>query len=160
MESSHSRSQKTVAAFVVITVVGLLVAGGVILDGQSSAVDTAESGTSTTVVDSAAGGSSAASALYRDGTYTATSTYRTPETREAITVTVTLQGGSVSASKVAQTPQDRESAQYQDDFAQGYTQYVVGKSIDSIRLSRVSGSSLTSGGFNDALEQIKEQARG
>ncbi|WP_447589312.1 hypothetical protein [Microbacterium lacticum] len=36
---------------------------------------------------------------------------------------------------------------------------VVGKDIDDVSVSRVAGSSLTSGGFNDALETIKADAR-
>ena len=35
---------------------------------------------------------------------------------------------------------------------------VVGKSIDEISVSRVAGSSLTSGGFNHAIETIKAEA--
>jgi hypothetical protein len=36
---------------------------------------------------------------------------------------------------------------------------VVGKSVDEVSLSRVAGSSLTSLGFNNALTQIKEDAK-
>ena len=36
---------------------------------------------------------------------------------------------------------------------------VVGKDIDDLSVSRVAGSSLTSGGFNDSLETIKADAR-
>jgi hypothetical protein len=35
---------------------------------------------------------------------------------------------------------------------------VVGKSLDDIKVSKVAGSSLTSGGFNKAIEQIKTDA--
>ena len=35
----------------------------------------------------------------------------------------------------------------------------VGVAIDDLNVSKVAGSSLTSGGFNDAVEQIKAEAR-
>ena len=37
---------------------------------------------------------------------------------------------------------------------------VVGQDIDEISVSRVAGSSLTSGGFNRAIEEIKAEAAG
>jgi hypothetical protein len=43
-------------------------------------------------------------------------------------------------------------------FIGGIADEVVGKDIDEISVSRVAGSSLTSGGFNDAIEQIKAEA--
>lgn len=97
---------------------------------------------------------------YTDGTYTATASYRTPESSEQVTVTLTLKDGVVTSSSLS-FPQtrERESRQYQSQFESGYKQYVVGKTIDSISLSRVSGSSLTSNGFNAALEEIKTQAK-
>ena len=35
---------------------------------------------------------------------------------------------------------------------------MVGKKLDEIKVSKVAGSSLTSGGFNQAVEEIKTQA--
>ena len=49
--------------------------------------------------------------------------------------------------------------EYQDDFVGGYKSQVVGKSIAEIQLGKVSGSSLTSRGFNEALDQIRNQAK-
>jgi hypothetical protein len=36
---------------------------------------------------------------------------------------------------------------------------VVGKKLDDIKVSKVAGSSLTSGGFNQAVADIKTQAQ-
>ena len=52
-----------------------------------------------------------------------------------------------------------QSRQYQQAFMGGIAGEVVGKDIDDLSVSRVAGSSLTSGGFNDALETIKADAR-
>lgn len=96
---------------------------------------------------------------YKDGSYKATGSYRTPESTETIDVAITVQHGVVTSSSVAQVPQDRSSEYYQKDFANNYKTFVEGRSLDSINLNRVSGSSLTSGGFNKALAEIKKQAK-
>lgn len=96
---------------------------------------------------------------YKDGTYTASASYRTPESTEPISVTLTLKSGVVTDVSIATNPQASETRRYQSQFVAGYKQFVVGKNIDSITISRVSGSSLTSGGFKAALEKIKAEAK-
>ena len=97
-------------------------------------------------------------ATYADGTYTAEGTYNTPETVETIDVTITLADGTITAVEVVGDPQRPESRQYQGEFIGGIADEVVGKHIDEISVSRVAGSSLTSGGFNAALAEIKAEA--
>ncbi|HEV8677717.1 MAG TPA: FMN-binding protein [Candidatus Paceibacterota bacterium] len=109
-------------------------------------------------LDTTAGAAANASG-YKDGTYTASASYRTPETIEPISVTLTLANGIVTDVSFTSNPQASEARQYQAQFAAGYKQYVVGKNIDDIEISRVSGSSLTSGGFKAALEKIKAEAK-
>ncbi len=96
---------------------------------------------------------------YKDGTYSAEGMYQTPQGGEHIGVTLTLASGVVTAASLTQSPLIPESRRYQDLFISAYKQYVIGKSLDSISLSRVSGSSLTSGGFNEAVAKIKVQAK-
>ncbi|MCK6067714.1 MULTISPECIES: hypothetical protein [Microbacterium] len=95
---------------------------------------------------------------YTDGTYTAEGSYRTPETTETIEVTITLADDVITAVEVVGDPQAPQSVQYQGRFIGGISDEVVGRDIDEISVSRVAGSSLTSGGFNDALETIKAEA--
>ena len=95
---------------------------------------------------------------YADGTYTAVGSYATPESVETISVTVTLESDVITAVGVSGDPQARESEQYQSRFIGGISDAVVGQDIDAISVSRVAGSSLTSGGFNKAIEDIKSQA--
>lgn len=97
-------------------------------------------------------------ATYVDGTYTADGTYTTPESVETIEVTVTLADGVVTAVEVAGDPQRPESEQYQGQFIAGISDEVVGTPIDELSVSRVAGSSLTSGGFTAAIEIIKSEA--
>ncbi|MCP2637786.1 FMN-binding protein [Microbacterium sp. HD4P20] len=98
------------------------------------------------------------SGSYADGTYTADGTYATPETVETISVTVTLEGDVITDVEVTGEPQRSESEQYQGEFIGGIAEVVVGQNIDDIQVSRVAGSSLTSGGFNEAIETIKADA--
>lgn len=98
------------------------------------------------------------SGTYADGTYTAEGAYQTPESVESVSVTLTLADGVVTDVTVTGDPQARESEQYQAQFIAGIADEVVGVSIDDLDVDRVAGSSLTSGGFNEAVEAIKEQA--
>jgi len=71
---------------------------------------------------------------------------------------VTLAEGVIEDVEVVGNPTRPESEEYQGKFIGGISDEVVGKSIDEINVSRVAGSSLTSGGFNQAIEQIKTDA--
>lgn len=137
------------------------VAGLLVLAGCSTPADSKDpsNGADTGSDDSAtseSGGDSAGT--YEDGTYTADGSYQTPETVEKISVTLTLADGVVTDVEVTGDPQAPETEQYQGQFIDGIAEVVEGKSIDELDVSRVAGSSLTSGGFNDAVESIKEQA--
>jgi uncharacterized protein with FMN-binding domain len=132
----------------VVGVAGTIALAGCSTTGSSSADD---NGTTS-------GTASGADGTYSDGTYTAEGTYATPESVETISVTVTLADDVVTAVKVNGTPTERESKEYQSKFIGGISDAVVGKDIDTISVSRVAGSSLTSSGFNQAIEEIKSQA--
>jgi uncharacterized protein with FMN-binding domain len=106
---------------------------------------------------SAAGGSS--SGVYADGTYEATGQYSTPESVETVDVTVTIADDTVTDVEVTGDPQAAESRRYQSEFIGGIKDEVVGKKVDEISVSKVAGSSLTSGGFMKALDSIKSEAK-
>jgi len=97
-------------------------------------------------------------APYKDGTYTADGSYQAPSGRESITVTLTLASDKVTAVKIGTHATDPNARQYQAMFASGISSVVVGKDIDSLGVTRVAGSSLTSGGFRVALAAIEKQA--
>ena len=142
----------------IVGIAGLLVLAG--CSGTADAEDSsapADSGTSTESSDTSTG-SAAAAGDYTDGTYTADGSYQTPETVEEISVTLTLADGVVTEVEVTGDPKAPETTRYQSEFIDGISDEVVGKSIDELDVTRVAGSSLTSGGFNDAVDSIKEQA--
>lgn len=95
---------------------------------------------------------------YTNGTYTASASYPVRGSYESIEVTLTIQKGIISSASISQSGSDPESRRYQNSFTSAYKQYVIGKSINSLNLSRVSGASLTTSGFNDAVDQIKSKA--
>jgi len=97
-------------------------------------------------------------ATYANGTYEATGEYVSPGGRESIDVSVTVMNGKITDTTVTPNADSGEAKEYQQRFAANYKDMVVGKSIDEVSLTRVAGSSLTGIGFNDALEQIKEDA--
>ena len=95
---------------------------------------------------------------YADGSYSASAEYRTPSTTETLDVTVTLDDGIISDVEVVGHGTNPNSKRYQGEFIGGIADVVVGKSIDEISVDKVAGSSLSSGGFNDAIKQIKAEA--
>lgn len=98
------------------------------------------------------------SAEYADGTYTADGPYVAPSGQESITVEITLADDIVTAVTVTPHATEGEQAIHQGEFVDGIAAEVVGKDIDTLNVSRVGGSSLTSKGFNQALATIKAQA--
>lgn len=97
--------------------------------------------------------------IYKDGTYTATGSYMSPGGYDQITVTLIIANGIVTDATVVSGAGDGTSQRYQDRFIAGYKPLVIGKDIATLNVSRVSGSSLTPIGFNDAVAQIKTAAK-
>lgn len=167
MESANNRSKYiTIAVLVAIVVI---VAGAMAFTRQGSdqqqAADTSsqnpsqQQSTDAGTINDQENAPAAGASDLKDGTYSATGEYATPGGRESINVSVTLKGGVVSDSTAKGSASDGRAARYQRDFEANYQSSVVGKRLEDISLSRVSGSSLTSQGFNDALDQIADQAR-
>jgi uncharacterized protein with FMN-binding domain len=99
-----------------------------------------------------------ASSKYKDGTYTADGDYTYHSGNERVTITIMLKNDVITDTTFAGTPSVPPSGKFMDMFAGGYKQLVVGKNIDEVQLDKVSGSSRTPIGFNDALAKIKAQA--
>jgi len=100
------------------------------------------------------------SSTYKDGTYSANSSYYVPHGQEAIKVTLTVKNGIVTDSSVQNSQNDFTSAQYQQYFAAEYKSYVIGQKISGLQIGVIAGASDTTQGFNDAVSQIASQAQG
>jgi uncharacterized protein with FMN-binding domain len=95
---------------------------------------------------------------YADGTYTADGGYQAPSGAETITVEITLADDKITDVTVTPHATDATAKGFQAQFVSGIADQVVGQDIDSLNVTKVSGSSLTSGGFKVAIDAIKEQA--
>ena len=106
--------------------------------------------------------SSAAAAIggeYQDGEYTAKGSYIPPSnTKEEVTVSLTLSDGVVTDLEVSTSGNHPTSKRYQAEFTDGVQQEVVGKPLDEVKVDKIASSSLTSSGFNKALDEIKSEA--
>lgn len=145
-------------------IAGLSLAGtvaGCAPSAQQPAAQETPSSAASAASETAAPGSSAlatSGAGYKDGTYSADGTYKSPNGTETVGVQLTLANGTVSAVEITEHPSNPNTRKFQGQFAGGIAAQVVGKSLDEIKVSKVAGSSLTSGGFNQAIEEIKSQA--
>ena len=102
---------------------------------------------------------SAATPSYKDGEYTQAGDYTSPGGAEQIDVDLTLKNDIIVDAKVTSKAEKPKSKFMQGVFVENYKQYVIGKNINDLKLSKVAGSSLTPQGFNDAVEKIKAQAK-
>ena len=107
---------------------------------------------------STGGDTGSTDANYKDGTYTADGSYQAPSGTESITVELTLADDKITDITVTPHATDPTAKQHQGEFVGGIADQVVGKDIDTLNVTKVSGSSLTSGGFKIAIAAIKEQA--
>ena len=141
--------------------VSIAVLAGLALTGALAGCSAAEvAGTDAGTSDSGTSDSGTAdtSAVYTDGTYTAEGSYQAPSGTESVDVTITLKGDVISSVEVVGNATDPQAKQHQGEFIAGISDVVVGKDIDTIKVDKVGGSSLTSGGFNKAVEEIKADA--
>ena len=138
-------------------IAGLALAGSLAACSSPATTDTGTdtgTGTETDTGDD----TTADAGAYADGTYEATGDYQAPSGTETVDVTVTLEGGVITDVQVVSAATDPTAQERQAEFIGGIAGEVVGKPIDEIQVSKVAGSSLTSGGFNKAIEEIKVDA--
>lgn len=96
---------------------------------------------------------------YKDGTYSSIGTYTSPAGKEEVGVSLTLRDNVITSVTFTPKATNEVSIKLQGMFSSGYKELVVGKDINTVKLDKVSGSSLTPKGFNDAIEKIKLQAQ-
>jgi uncharacterized protein with FMN-binding domain len=153
MESNENNTTKQIAISVSVLVAIALIVGATLYTGIQGK---AKSGSATSMTASI---TPDPQTKYRDGTYDADSSYQSPGGTEGISVKITIANNVVTDASVTARPSENEAKLYQDMFLKAYKGKVVGKAVNSIHLSRVSGSSLTSEGFNSALAKIQQQAK-
>lgn len=123
---------------------------------SSAAPTSSEAAASSSTADPTT--AAAAASTYADGTYTATGSYSSPGGTETISISLTLSDDVITAATAEGEATGGPSSQYQGEFEENFAALIVGKDIDDVSLDKVAGSSLTSGGFNAAVETIKSDA--
>lgn len=96
---------------------------------------------------------------YKDGIYTQKGAYKSPGGDESIVVNLTLKDNLVVQADVTPQAERPYSVKWQGVFSENFKSLVVGKNIQDLNLGKVSGSSLTPKGFNDAVEKIRAEAK-
>lgn len=152
-QENHSSKSPIIAGILAIAVIVILVGAVIALGGKDDAA------TDSTPASNATVRTEPATGTYKSGTYDANGTYRSPGGTEEIAVTITLNGNTITDASVTPKAASSTSKEYQAEFVAGYKKMVVGKDINEVKLSNVSGSSLTSRGFNEALDEIRSEAR-
>jgi hypothetical protein len=158
MKPPASSRKQLATTLAIIAVVAVVAVGVIAFSPKKKSGSTADTGTSTDTATSAAPTTTTATS-YKDGSYSASGSYRTPQSTESVNVSLTIKGGVVTDATVTSSPTLDEAKEYQDMFKANYKPLVVGKNLNDISLRTVSGSSLTPGGFNTALQSIKSQAK-
>ena len=155
----NGHRQEIITVLVILVIAVVVVAAVAMANKKPDASDTAAvSQEGSSQQSSSPSGKASDSGSYKDGAYTATGSYDSPGGTEKITISVTLKDGTVTDTSAKGGAVDAEGEEYQSQFIAAYKDQVIGKNINNISLSRVSGSSLTSQGFNNALSQIKQEA--
>jgi uncharacterized protein with FMN-binding domain len=146
-----------VAAMIVIVMIAAATAG-VSMISDKPAQEPLYPNEATAPKQTTTDNSPVSNAAFKDGVYSSDGRYSTPGGNESIGVTVTLKSGVIEDINLEQRATGGDTEIYQRKFASQYKESVVGKNIEEVKLTRVAGSSLTSNGFNDALESIKRDA--
>ncbi|MCC3299934.1 FMN-binding protein [Arthrobacter sp. zg-Y895] len=127
--------------------------------GEAPAKSPASSPASSPESSAASSDAAAGSGSYADGEYSGTGSYIPPSgTSEDVDVTLRLEGGVVTELEVETSQKNPTSKQYQREFTAGVKEQVVGRNLDELDVDKVAGSSLTSEGFNRALDAIRSEA--
>ena len=148
---------RTIAKPTIAVLAGLTLAGSLASCAAPAADPTEESTSEATApVEETPG--EATDTTYTDGTYTDTGSYQAPSGTESVEVTITLKNDTIESVEVVGDATDPQAKLHQGEFISGIAGVVVGKKINEIKVDKVGGSSLTSGGFNDAVEAIKAEA--
>jgi uncharacterized protein with FMN-binding domain len=96
--------------------------------------------------------------VYTDDSYFKTGEYLSPAGAETIDLSLTLKNDIITDAQLTGRATHPASKKWQETFVAGYKEKVIGKPLRELSLVAVSGASLTTKGFMDAVKKIKQQA--
>lgn len=155
-EQTPPSSNKNLMAGVALFAVILILTVGVISMQKQPDQPTASPSAATTTTTTE---ETATNATFKSGVYTVQGNYTSPGGPESIGVQLTLDGNTVTDVVVTPNAVLPASVKFQGIVASEVKALVVGKNINDIKLDKISGSSLTPKGFNDAIEKVKREAQ-
>jgi uncharacterized protein with FMN-binding domain len=94
---------------------------------------------------------------YEDGTYEARGTYGGGPS--FLDVTLTIDDDVITDVEVGTPATNETSLEYQQAFAAAVPDEVIGRDLGEVSVGKLAGSSSCGDGFNDAVAQIRDQAR-
>lgn len=153
--------------FVVIGTVAILGTAGMggyaLFTLKDPAIDSTTTVSSTNTTDSPTTSTndspaSTSTGSYKNGTYTASTSYMVPRGTNTINVTLTIVDGVITSISTKHTSNDHESALYIDSFDSDIDDATTGESLSGFSVSRIGGASLTTDAFNDVLDTIRTDA--
>ncbi|WP_294569377.1 hypothetical protein [uncultured Arthrobacter sp.] len=131
--------------------------------GEAASSAPAEAPASSAAPEASAGAepteAAPADQTYEDGEFTQVGSYVSPGGTEEIGVSLTLEKDVVTAVTTEPMPSNPTAKLYQERFSGGIQEEIVGKKLDELKVDKVAGSSLTSGGFAEATDLIKSEAK-
>jgi uncharacterized protein with FMN-binding domain len=155
-----SSTKKIQAGLALFVIAAIIIVGSIMSRPKSSSsMDSNTTAAATKTSNTSKPTNTASTNKALTGTYKAVGSYDSPGGVEHIDVSLTLSNSVVTAADVVSKANDPTASSYQNYFISGYKSYVIGKKVTDIKLSNVSGSSLTSQGFNEALKSIISQAQ-
>lgn len=154
---SKGGSNKFIMPVAIVVIIAIAAIGYYAFQSQKKASTTAET---TPAVQQEEVVAEESATQYKDGTYQVVGEYVSPGGPREVDVTVTLAGDVITDATFVGKATDAPSMRFQGEFKEGFEPMVVGKNINEVNLTKVSGSSLTPKGFMDAIEKIKAEAQG
>ena len=95
---------------------------------------------------------------YKNGQYTSTQTYFIEGSNDTVEYKITINGDIITSATATLLSGDRQSNRYVSSFNSVLSSKVVNKKLSSVSNLYVSGASLTSDAFTDAINDIKSKA--
>jgi uncharacterized protein with FMN-binding domain len=101
----------------------------------------------------------APSTVYKNGSYSVVKDYVSPAGKDSIGVKIEIANDVVTKVEVTNLANHDVSKNFQNKFIPSIGTVTVGKSVADLKIGVVSGASLASAAFNEALEQVRTQAK-
>ncbi|OGD81617.1 hypothetical protein A2572_04545 [Candidatus Collierbacteria bacterium RIFOXYD1_FULL_40_9] len=157
-EQTTQQNNKTLTGVAIFAIIAIL---AFVLNNSKPETNTLQTGQSPQQIITPTPSTSESTTLVdsqiADGVYEATGEYTSPAGPEVVPIKLTLKDGVIESIEFNQKATNPNTIKFQGMFKEGYKTLVVGKKITDVKLDKVSGSSLTPKGFNDAIQKIITQ---